>query len=86
MTIQELASLMAVISFLGGIAIFLFKSIVIKPLQTSIDLLNDTLKSFKIRTDKELELLDSKVNSLEKKTTRHDEQIKTLFSKGGEHK
>ncbi|MEN2765689.1 hypothetical protein [Ornithinibacillus xuwenensis] len=84
MTLQELTYLITVISFLGGIAIFLFKKIVIEPLQKSINLLNDTLKGFKLSTDKELELHEKEIDYLKEKTTRHDEQIKTLFSKGGE--
>lgn len=84
MTLQELTYLITVISFLGGIAIFLFKNIVIKPLQNSIDLLNDTLKGFKVSTDKQLDLHEKEIDLLKEKTTRHDEQIKTLFSKGGE--
>jgi hypothetical protein len=84
MTLQELTYLITVISFLGGIAIFLFKKIVIEPLQKSINLLNDTLKGFKLSTDKELELHEKEIDFLKEKTTRHDEQIKTLFLKGGE--
>jgi hypothetical protein len=84
MELQELTYLVTVISFLGGIAIFLFKNIVIKPLQNSINSLNDTLKAFKLSTDKQLELHDKEIDFLKEKTTRHEEQIKTLFSKGGE--
>jgi hypothetical protein len=84
MKLQELTYLITVISFLSGIAIFLFKNIVIKPLQNSINSLNDTLKAFKLSTDKQLELHDKEIDFLKEKTTRHEEQIKTLFSKGGE--
>ncbi|WP_077301558.1 hypothetical protein [Virgibacillus pantothenticus] len=84
MELQELTYLITVISFLGGITIFLFKNIVIKPLQNSINSLNDTLKAFKLSTDKQLELHDKEIDFLKEKTTRHEEQIKTLFSKGGE--
>lgn len=83
MSLQEVTYLITVISFLGGIAIFLFKKIVIEPLQKSINLLNDTLKGFKLSTNKELELHEKEIDLLKEKTTRHDEQIKTLFSKGG---
>lgn len=83
MTLQEVTYLITVISFLGGIAIFLFKNIVIKPLQNSINSLNDTLKGFKLSTDKQFELIDTEIDLLKEKTTRHDEQIKTLFSKEG---
>jgi len=70
-----------VISFLGGIAIFLFRNIVIKPLQNSINSLNETLKAFKISTDKQLDLHEKEIDLLKEKTTRHDEQIKTLFTR-----
>lgn len=84
MSLQEITYLITVISFIGGIAIFLFKKIVIEPLQNSIDLLNDTLKGFKLSTNKELEFHEKEIDLLKEKATRHDEQIKTLFSKGGE--
>ncbi len=73
------------ISSLGGIAIFLIKKIVIEPLQTSINSLNDTLKEFKLSTNKQLELHEKEIDLLKEKSTRHDEQIKTLINvKGGE--
>jgi hypothetical protein len=84
MSLQEVTYLITVISFLGGIAIFLFKSIVVKPLENSINSLNKTLKSFKASTDKELEIHEKEIDLLKEKTTRHDEQIKTLFLRGGE--
>jgi phosphotransferase system IIA component len=84
MTLQELTYLITVISFLGGIAIFLFKKIVIEPLQGSINSLNETLKAFKLSTNKQIDLHEQEIDLLKEKTTRHDEQIKTLFSKGGE--
>lgn len=81
MTIQEIAGLVGIISFIGGIAIFLFKKIVIEPLQKSINSLNDTLKEFKLSTDRKIDLIEGEIDALKEKTTRHDEQIKTLFSK-----
>lgn len=82
MSLQEVTYLITVISFLGGIAIFLFKKLVIEPLQKSINMLNETLKGFKLSTEKQLELHDKEIDLLKLKTTRHEEQIKTLFSKG----
>ena len=82
--LQQIVSIITILSFLGGIVIFLFKKIVISPLQLSIDNLNDTLKDFKFTTDKQLEVHEREIDLLKEKTTRHDEQIKTLFnSKGG---
>ena len=81
MSLQELTYLITVISFLGGIAIFLFRNIVIKPLQNSINSLNETLKAFKMSTDKQLDLHEKEIDLLKEKTTRHDEQIKTLFTR-----
>ncbi|MCM3567836.1 hypothetical protein [Neobacillus mesonae] len=81
MTLQEITWLIAVISFVGSIAIFLFKKIVIEPLQKSINSLNDTLKDFKLSTDRKISLIEDELDVLKEKTTRHDEQIKTLFTK-----
>lgn len=79
MTLQEITGLITVVSFVGGIAIFLFKKIVIEPLQRSIDALNSTLKEFKVSTEKNIEMLEKRVDIVEDKATRHDEQIKSLF-------
>lgn len=81
LTLQEITWLIAVISFVGSIAIFLFKKIVIEPLQKSINSLNDTLKDFKLSTDRKISLIEDELDVLKEKTTRHDEQIKTLFTK-----
>ena len=79
--LQEITWVIGIISFIGGIAIFLFKKIVIEPLQKSINSLNDTLKDFKLSTDRKITLIEGEIDVLKEKTTRHDEQIKTLFSK-----
>jgi len=81
MTLQEMVQLITILSFIGGIATFLFKKIVIEPLQKSINSLNDTLKDFKMTTNKELEIHDKEIDLLKIKITRHEEQIKTLFGK-----
>ena len=92
MTLQEVTWLITVISFVGGIAIFLFKKIVIEPLQKSmstsneqlqksINALNDTLKEFRLSTNKQLEIHDKEIDLLKIKTARQDEQIKPLFGK-----
>jgi len=79
--LQEITWIIGIISFVGGIAIFLFKKIVIEPLQKSINSLNETLKEFRLSTNKQLEIHDKEIDLLKIKTTRHEEQIKTLFSK-----
>lgn len=79
--LQELAWLVTILSFLGGIAIFLFKKIVIEPLQKAINALNDTLAKFEKTTNRQLDLLDKEIDLLKIKTTRHEEQIKTLFER-----
>lgn len=75
--------IITILSFVGGIAIFLFKKIVIEPLQKAIDTLNDTLTRFERSTNRQLDLLDKEIELLKLKTTRHDEQIKTLFNDKG---
>lgn len=75
--------IITILSFVGGIAIFLFKKIVIEPLQRAIDTLNDTLTRFEKSTNRQLDLLDKEIDYLKLKTTRHDEQIKTLFNDKG---
>ena len=81
MTLQEITWLITILSFIGGIVIFLFKKIVIEPLQRSIESLNTTLKDFKLSTDRSIHLIEGEIDVLKEKTTRHDEQIKTLFRK-----
>lgn len=74
--------IVTIISFVGAIAIFLFKKIVIEPLQRAIDTLNGTLSRFEQNTNRQLDLLDKEIEILKINTTRHDEQLKTLFNKG----
>ncbi len=81
MYLQEITWVIAILSFIGGIAIFLFKKIVVEPLANSINLLNDTLKEFKLSTDRKLGNVEGRVDLIEDKLIRHDEQIKTLFNK-----
>jgi predicted PurR-regulated permease PerM len=87
MTLQEITAVItvviAILSFIGGIAIFLFKKIVIEPLQKSIDGLNKTIQRLETSTNKQLEIHDKEIDLLKITTTRHDEQIKTLFNKKG---
>jgi hypothetical protein len=82
--LQEITWIIGIITFIGGIAAFLFKKIVIEPLQKSIDSLNETLKDFKLSTDRKITLIEDEIDVLKEKTTRQEEQIKTLLrSKGG---
>lgn len=83
MYLQEITWIIGILSFVGGIAIFLFKKIVIEPLQQAINGLNATLKEFKMSTDKQLEIHDKEIDLLKIKAARTDEQIKTLFRKVG---
>lgn len=85
-SLQEITWVITILSFVGGIVIFLFKKIVIDPLQNSINALNQTLKEFKLSTDEKLKLHEKEINLLQKVTTRHDEQIKTLFRLAGGEK
>lgn len=89
MTIQEIlgviVSVITILSFIGGVVIFLFRKIVISPLQVSIDNLNSTLKEFKLSTDKRLELVENRVDIVEDKTTRHETQINFLLKGGEKH-
>jgi len=80
MPLQEMTWVITIISFIGGIAIFLFKKIVIEPLQKSINSLNETLKDFKLSTDRKIDLIEKEIDVLKESKTRHEEQIKTLFS------
>lgn len=79
MYLQEITWIIAILTFVGGIAAFLFKKIVIEPLQKSINSLNDTLKEFKLSTDKQLEIHDKEIELLKIKTARQEERIKTLY-------
>lgn len=81
--LQEITWIITILSFVGGIAIFLFKKIVIDPLQNAINSLNDTLRDFKLSTNKELELHGREIEIVKLDLARHDEQIKTLFSRKG---
>mgnify|MGYP001256725055 FL=1 len=75
--------LIAILSFFGSIAIFLFKKIVIEPLQKSINSLDVSIKRLEESTSRQLDLMDNEIDFLKIKTTRDDEQIKTLFNRTG---
>jgi chaperonin cofactor prefoldin len=79
--LTDVTALIAILSFVGGIVIFLFKKIVIEPLQKSIDSLNRTIEGFKETAEKRMGLIEQRIDLLEDRSTRHDEQIKTLFNK-----
>jgi len=78
--LSDVTALIAIISFVGGIAMYLFKKIVIEPLQKSIDSLNKAIEGFKETAEKRMSLIEQRIDLMEDRTTRHDEQIKTLFS------
>ena len=81
MSIQEITGIITIISFVGGIATFLFKKIVIDPLKIAIESLNATIQKLEQGTSKQLDIHDKEIELLKLKTTRHDEQLKTLFGK-----
>lgn len=83
MYLQEITWIIGILSFVGGIAIFLFKKIVIEPLQKAIESLNKTIQRLETSTNKQLELHDKEIELLKLQSTRHDEQLKTLFNKRG---
>ena len=68
---------------IGGIVPFLFKKIVVKPLQKqkAIESLNKTIQRPEISTNKQLEIQDKGIDILKIKITRHEDQIKTFFGK-----
>lgn len=84
--LSDVTALIAILSFVGGIVIFLFKKVVIEPLQKSIDSLNRTIEGFKETAEKRMGLIEQRIDLLEDRSTRHDEQIKTIFNnlRGGE--
>lgn len=80
-SVEDLASAIAVISFAGGIILYLFKKIVTDPLRGSIDALNRTIESFKKDSTERMDRVEKRVNTLEEHDVRHGEQIKTLFQR-----
>ncbi|AGK52046.1 hypothetical protein [Bacillus sp. 1NLA3E] len=83
---SDITGLIAVLSFVGGIIMFLFKKVVIEPLQKSIDTLNKTIEGFKETAERRMELIEQRVDIVEDRTSRQEEQIKSIFKslKGGE--
>ena len=67
--------------FFGGIATFIFKKIVIDPLKEAINSFDVTIQKLEKSTNKQLDIHDKEIEFLKLKTTRHDEQLKTLFGK-----
>ncbi|MFX3616522.1 MAG: hypothetical protein ACE3JK_03270, partial [Sporolactobacillus sp.] len=81
--IEDMASAVAVISFAGGIILYLFKKIVTDPLRGSIDALNKTIDSFKKDSSDRMDRVEKRVDILEDHVTRHEERIKTLYKERG---
>lgn len=77
---SDITGLITILSFVGGIVMFLFKKIVTEPLQKSIDSLNRTIEGFKATTEKRMELIENRVDLVEDKTSRQEEQIKSIFN------
>lgn len=76
----DVTSIVTVVSFLGGIAIYIFKKIVIEPLRKAIESLSESIKEFKDTAEKRMDLLEKRVDIVEDKSTRHEEQIKSIFN------
>jgi vacuolar-type H+-ATPase subunit I/STV1 len=64
-------ALIAILSFVGGIVIFLFKRIVIEPLQKSIDQLNRILEGFKETPEKRMEKIEGRLDKVEHCNIEH---------------
>lgn len=89
-SMEDLASAVAVISFAGGIILYLFKKIVTDPLRGSMNELNDSiiginrmLEAFKAETNGRIDGLVGRIDKLEEHDIRHTEQIKTLYHERG---
>lgn len=84
--LSDVTALIAILSFVGGIVMFLFKKIVIEPLKNSIDSLNRTIEGFKETAEKRMSLIEQRVDLLEDRSSRQEEQLKTVFHtiKGGD--
>ena len=80
MDINDIVGVITILSFLGGIVIFLFKKIVIEPLRQSIEALNKTIEGIKLTIEKRIDLLENRVDVVEDKSSRHEEQIKSIFT------
>jgi chaperonin cofactor prefoldin len=78
--LSDVTALIAILSFVGGIVIFLFKKIVIEPLRQSIDALKITIDGFKETSEKRMDLTEKRVDLLEEKSTRYDEKFITVFN------
>lgn len=81
--LQELAWIATIFSVFGGLAIVIFKQIVIVPVQKSITSLAKTIDELKDSINRQLEIMDREIDILKEKTTRQEEQIKTLFNRTG---
>lgn len=77
--LSDVTALIAILSFVGGIVMFLFKKIVIEPLQKSIDSLKSTIEGFKETAEKRMDLTEKRVDLTEDRLSRHDEQLKSIF-------
>lgn len=78
--LSDVTALIAILSFVGGIVIFLFKKIVIEPLKQSIDSLKNTIQGFKETSEKRMDITEKRVDLLEEKATRYDEKFITVFN------
>lgn len=85
-SVQELASAAAILSFVGGIILYLFKRLVTDPLRGSMDdlsknivAINKMVENMRDAVDKRFDRVESRIDVLEEHDIRHEEQLKTLF-------
>lgn len=84
LTLQDWASLVALISIAGGAITALVKLWIINPLSTQIKDLNNNFNALNIVLDKihiEYKALEDRVDKHDVELVKHDEQLRTLFNK-----
>ena len=84
LTLQDWASLVALISIAGGAITALVKLWIINPLSTQIKDLNGNFNALNITLDKiriDYKALEDRVDKHDVELVKHDEQLRILFNK-----
>lgn len=84
LTLQDWASLVALISIAGGAITALVKLWIINPLSTQIKDLNGNFNALNLTLDRirvEHKELENRVDKHDVELVKHDEQLRTLFNK-----
>lgn len=84
LTLQDWASLVALISIAGGAITVLVKLWIINPLSTQIKDLNGNFNALNLTLDRiraEHKELENRVDKHDVELVKHDEQLRTLFNK-----